>query len=47
MRNWKEHTREVFSVNWNLVKKDTFVTGSWDHTVKLVRLNTYSTNVYS
>ncbi|KAI9350712.1 WD40-repeat-containing domain protein [Obelidium mucronatum] len=33
--NLHEHTREVFSVNWNLVKKDTFVSGSWDHTIKL------------
>ncbi|KAJ3120144.1 peroxisomal targeting signal 2 receptor, partial [Physocladia obscura] len=33
--NLHEHTREVFSVNWNLVRKDSFVSGSWDHTIKL------------
>ncbi|KAJ3173410.1 peroxisomal targeting signal 2 receptor [Geranomyces variabilis] len=35
IRNWSEHTREVFSVNWNLVNKDAFITGSWDQTIKL------------
>ncbi|KAJ3391007.1 peroxisomal targeting signal 2 receptor [Entophlyctis sp. JEL0112] len=30
-----EHTREVFSVNWNLLRKDVFASGSWDHTVKM------------
>ncbi|KAJ3060880.1 peroxisomal targeting signal 2 receptor [Podochytrium sp. JEL0797] len=33
--NLHEHTREVFSVNWNLVRKDTFISGSWDHCIKL------------
>ncbi|ORY17722.1 WD40 repeat-like protein [Rhizoclosmatium globosum] len=33
--NLHEHTREVFSVNWNLVRKDVFVSGSWDHSIKL------------
>ncbi|KXS13201.1 WD40 repeat-like protein [Gonapodya prolifera JEL478] len=33
--NWREHSREVFSVSWNQVKKDTFVSSSWDHTVKV------------
>ncbi|TPX59371.1 hypothetical protein PhCBS80983_g02557 [Powellomyces hirtus] len=35
VRNWSEHSREVFSVKWNLVNKDTFVSGSWDQTIKL------------
>lgn len=26
---------QVYSVDWNLVSKDTFVSGSWDNTVKL------------
>lgn len=33
--NWREHQREVFSVNWNLVDKVTFATLSWDGTVKI------------
>ncbi|KAI5287652.1 peroxisomal targeting signal 2 receptor [Ascosphaera aggregata] len=33
--NWKEHTREVFSVHWNLVAKDKFASSSWDGTVKI------------
>lgn len=33
--NWKEHTREVFAVNWNLVDKVNFVTLSWDGTIKV------------
>ncbi|CAK9439077.1 uncharacterized protein LODBEIA_P33010 [Lodderomyces beijingensis] len=32
---WKEHRREVFSINWNLVDKTNFVTGSWDGTIKI------------
>lgn len=32
---WKEHNREVFSVNWNLVAKDRFCSSSWDGTVKV------------
>ncbi|SAM09444.1 hypothetical protein [Absidia glauca] len=35
IQNWKEHQREVFSVDWNLVTKDVFASGSWDHTVKI------------
>ncbi|RKP08501.1 WD40-repeat-containing domain protein [Thamnocephalis sphaerospora] len=34
IQNWSEHTREVYSVNWNLIRKDTFLTASWDLTVK-------------
>ena len=33
---WKEHSREVYSVNWNLVTKDSFVSSSWDGTIKMV-----------
>ena len=32
-----EHSREAYSVHWNLVQKNTFVTGSWDNTIKVVR----------
>merc|ERR1712093_281740 len=30
-----EHEREVHSVDWNVVRKDVFVSGSWDNTAKL------------
>ncbi|KAI8907395.1 WD40-repeat-containing domain protein, partial [Gorgonomyces haynaldii] len=36
-KHWHEHAREVFSVDWNLVRKDQFVSGSWDNTIKLWR----------
>lgn len=32
---WQEHGREVFSVHWNLVNKSTFLSSSWDGTVKI------------
>ncbi|VVT54117.1 uncharacterized protein SAPINGB_P003915 [Magnusiomyces paraingens] len=32
---YKEHTREVFSVNWNLAQKHLFCTSSWDGTIKI------------
>ncbi|KAF9006103.1 peroxin 7 [Cyathus striatus] len=32
---WHEHSREVFSVDWSNIKKDTFVSSSWDGTIKL------------
>lgn len=35
IQNWKEHNREVFSVNWNLVSKDRFSSSSWDGTVRI------------
>ncbi|KAJ6025069.1 hypothetical protein N7540_005866 [Penicillium herquei] len=35
IQNWKEHGREVFSVNWNLVSKDRFCSSSWDGTVRV------------
>ncbi|KAH7328207.1 peroxisome targeting signal type 2 receptor [Stachybotrys elegans] len=33
--NFHEHKREAFSVCWNPVVKDTFISSSWDGTVKL------------
>ncbi|KAI9208870.1 WD40-repeat-containing domain protein [Polychytrium aggregatum] len=35
IRNWSEHGKEVSSIHWNLVKKDVFLTASWDQTIKL------------
>ncbi|OJD16021.1 hypothetical protein AJ78_03774 [Emergomyces pasteurianus Ep9510] len=35
IQGWKEHSREVFSVHWNLVAKDRFCSSSWDGTVKI------------
>lgn len=32
---FKEHQKEVFSCNWNLLNKNTFVSSSWDGTVKI------------
>jgi peroxin-7 len=32
---WSEHGREVFSVHWNLVAKDTFLSSSWDNTIRV------------
>jgi len=32
---WHEHTREAFSVDWSNIKKDLFISSSWDGTVKL------------
>lgn len=36
VQSWQEHKREVFSVHWNLVSKDTFASSSWDGTIKIV-----------
>ncbi|KAL8399896.1 hypothetical protein RB594_000346 [Gaeumannomyces avenae] len=36
--NFHEHKRETFSVCWNPVTKDTFLSSSWDGTVKIVSL---------
>jgi peroxin-7 len=33
--NWQEHGREVFSVHWNLLEKSTFLSSSWDGTIKI------------
>lgn len=35
LKSYHEHTHEVNSVDWNLVRKDLFVSGSWDETIKL------------
>ncbi|KAI9098594.1 WD40-repeat-containing domain protein [Phlyctochytrium arcticum] len=35
VKNWIEHSREVFSVAWNLVDKQTFLSASWDQTIKI------------
>lgn len=32
---WQEHGREVFAVHWNLIEKSTFLSSSWDGTVKI------------
>jgi len=37
VQSWQEHNREVFSVHWNLITKDTFCSSSWDGTIKVVR----------
>lgn len=37
MKKWHEHSAEVMSVEWNNLQKDSFVTASWDQTVKIVR----------
>lgn len=34
--NFHEHKREAFSVCWNPITKDTFISSSWDGTVKIV-----------
>jgi len=36
VQSWQEHNREVYSVSWNLVSKDTFASSSWDGTIKIV-----------
>lgn len=38
VQSWQEHNREVYSVSWNLVSKDTFASSSWDGTIKVVCL---------
>lgn len=35
VQNWKEHRREVQTVNWNPVNKEIFCSGSWDGTVRI------------
>ena len=34
--NFHEHKRETFAVSWNPVTKDSFVSSSWDGTIKIV-----------
>jgi hypothetical protein len=36
VQDFHEHNREVLSVYWNMVTKDTFVSSSWDGTIKVV-----------
>jgi len=33
--SWQEHGREVFSTHWNLLEKSTFLSSSWDGTIKI------------
>lgn len=35
LRSLEEHTHEVHCVHWNLVRRDCFLSGSWDDTIKL------------
>lgn len=35
IRNWAEHGREVFCVDWNNIKKDVFASSSWDASVRV------------
>lgn len=35
LRVFHEHTKEVFSVNWNLVEKHLFCSASWDGSIKV------------
>lgn len=42
VQSWQEHNREVFSVFWNLVAKDTFASSSWDGTIKIVGPSSFS-----
>lgn len=32
-------TTQVYCVNWNVVRRNTFLTGSWDDSIKLWDLN--------
>jgi len=35
LREWREHTAEVYAVDWNLVNKEQLLSGAWDNTIKL------------
>jgi len=35
LRSWKEHSAEIYGIDWNLQKKDNFITASWDKSVKI------------
>ncbi|GJP37286.1 hypothetical protein CLOM_g21712 [Closterium sp. NIES-68] len=35
IRSFEEHIREVQSVDWNVVRRDSFLSSSWDDTIKL------------
>lgn len=38
LRSLHEHTHEVCSLHWNVVRRDSFLSASWDDTVKLWNL---------
>ncbi|KAM7263161.1 hypothetical protein ACFE04_000844 [Oxalis oulophora] len=52
IRSFQEHTREVHSVDYNPTRRDSFLTGSWDDTVKLwtmdrpTSIRTFKEHVY-
>lgn len=35
LQTYQEHTAEVYSVDWNVVNKENFLTAAWDNTIKL------------
>ena len=35
LRSFKEHSHEVYCVDWNLARRDCFLSASWDDTIKL------------
>ena len=35
IQSWQEHSREVFTTQWNLTTKETFLTSSWDGCIKI------------
>ncbi|KAH8916430.1 WD40 repeat-like protein, partial [Atractiella rhizophila] len=35
LQSWVEHTREVFSVDWNNIRKEIFASSSWDTLIKI------------
>ena len=35
IRSFEEHSAEVYSVDYNLVEKERFISGSWDDSIKL------------
>ncbi|KAJ1917899.1 peroxisomal targeting signal 2 receptor [Mycoemilia scoparia] len=37
VKKWREHSREIMGIEWNYVSKDTFLSASWDRTIKLWR----------
>ena len=39
LRSLEEHAHEAYCLNWNPVRRDCFLSGSWDDTVKLWTLD--------
>lgn len=39
---WREHHREVFAVNWNLVDKSQFCSSSWDGSIRIVSVSSFA-----